>query len=147
MTNTSNFSRFERDLLLRKVWQELDKTVTSEVADKIYDKPAVNGADCGVEARKEVIMDVISSSVNLERLYFVIRSAVMGGLTGLITFVIISLSGVTDFWFLVLIGVMMFLVSLVFSRFLDKPIVVLSGWIVNFLDDHPRAKGFVLNNF
>jgi hypothetical protein len=51
------------------------------------------------------------------------------------------------FFVLVLLGVLVFGFSLVFIPFFDKPIVLLSDFIVKLLEKYPKAKAFVLNHF
>ena len=84
------------DELMTAIEIELDQIVTKEVCDSVYEveKPkgkstAEMGAEC--KTRKDAIISVISSSVCLERLYFIIRSSVMGIITGLLTYAVISI--------------------------------------------------------
>ena len=89
-------------------------------------------------------MGVISSSVNLERLYFIIRSSIMGGITGILTFSIISLLKITGFPQLVFLGIFLFIVSLIASRVFDKSVVRLSNMIISYLGKHKKIKEFIL---
>ena len=100
-----------------------------------------------VRAEETVIVNVIANSVNLERLYFIIRSSIMGLITGVFTFSIISVLKVTDFWLLVFLGLVGFVVSLLVSRVLDKSIVQVCNKAIFYLKRHKRAQDFILKRF
>ena len=141
----------EEDELMLAVQIELDQVVTKEVCDAVYE--TANSSPQGLtkqkldsecKSRKSVIMNVIAGSVSLERLYFIIRSSIMGVITGLLTFAIISIFDVTDFGKLVFLGVFIFIISLVTSRFFDKPIVKICSKTILFLRKHNRIKNVIL---
>ena len=141
----------ENDELLLAVTIELDKAVTKEVCDAVYETAALppqkltpQNLDAECKTRKTVIMGVISCSVNLERLYFIIRSSIMGGITGIVTFSIISLLKITGFPQLVFLGIFLFIVSLIASRVFDKSVVRLSNMIISYLGKHKKIKEFIL---
>ena len=144
----------ENDELMLAVQIELDRTVTKEVCDAVYETASLlpqekteQKLDSECKTRKDVIMGVIANSVSLERLYFIIRSSVMGGITGIFTFTIISLLRITAFFDLVLLGIAGFVISLVFSRFLDRSLVWVSHLAVIYLKRHKRIADIVLKNF
>ena len=117
----------EDDELMLAIQIELDKAVTKEVCDAVYETASLpleekteQKLDNECKSRKSVIMNVIANSVNLERLYFIIRSSIMGLITGLLTFAIISILDITDFLKLSFLGIFIFIISLVTSRVLDK---------------------------
>lgn len=137
------------DELMVAIQLELDRIVSEEVCDTIYEKAVFTKS--GIKEinneclrRKNVIMNVIADSVGLQRLYFIIRSSIMGGIAGLLTFVIISIFRVIDFLSLILIGLIVFVISLVISRIADKPIVKLSQKIIFLLKKHNRIKEVIL---
>ncbi|MCW4025067.1 MAG: hypothetical protein NWF01_08540 [Candidatus Bathyarchaeota archaeon] len=144
-------SGFKKDKLMLAIQVEIDKIVTKEVCDAIYDSPipktenARRFKDKTCLSRKTAIMKVISASVNVERLYFIIRSSIMGAITGVLTYAVISIFAVTNFFTLVLLGILFFVVSLFLSRFLDKPIVDLSYKIIAYLKRHRQIRRLVLN--
>lgn len=138
------------DELMVAIELELDRVVDKEVCDVVFDNantiqsdgPEKMENEC--QQRKSVIMNVFANSISLQRLYFIVRSSIMGGITGLLTFVIISVLRVTDFPLLVLIGLIVFVVSLALSRIADKPIVKLSQKIVQLLQKHNRIRDIIL---
>jgi hypothetical protein len=145
---------FEKDKLMLAIQVELYKIVTQEVCDAIYEspiKPKTEKArilkDKTCLSRKAAIMKVILASVNVERLYFIIRSSIMGAITGVLTYAVISIFAVTNFFTLVLLGILFFVVSLFLSRFLDKPIVNVSYKIIAYLKRHRQIRRLVLSRF
>jgi len=151
---TRNREASEDDELMLAVQIELDKVVTKEVCDAVYETASLGPQErtqqkleneC--QTRKTVIMGVIADSVGLERLYFIVRSSVMGGLTGLFTFIIISLLRVTSFVDLIIIGIAGFVLSLLLSRLFDKPLVRISNLAITYLKRHKRISEIILKNF
>ncbi|MCW4003361.1 MAG: hypothetical protein NWE95_05555 [Candidatus Bathyarchaeota archaeon] len=138
------------DELMVAIELELNEVVSKEVCDAVYENVSVTqkedqkelNSEC--QQRKSVIMNIIANSVSLQRLYFIVRSSIMGGITGLLTFIIISILRVTDFPILVLIGIVVFFVSLALSRIADKPIVKISQKIVQLLKKHSRIRSIIL---
>ncbi len=144
----------EDDALMAAVQIELDRMVTKEVCEAVYEVASLRPEektkqklDNECETRRNVIVDIIANSVSLERLYFIIRSAIMGGITGIFTFSIISLLSITNFLELVLLGIIAFVVALIASRVLDKSIVRFCNLAIFYLKKHERAKNFILKRF
>jgi len=151
---TFNADGETEDELMLAIQVELDEIVSKEVCDSVYESAYVNPAlqgksqeelEAECQNRKGAIMNVISSSVCMQRLYFIIRSSIMGIITGLLTYTIISLFLITNFFVLVLLGLFTFVVSLVLSRFLDAQIIMVSNIILRYLDRYERARAFILN--
>ncbi len=140
----------EDDELMLAVQIELDKAVTKEVCDAVYETASLppeektaQKLDHECESRKNVIMNVIANSINLERLYFIIRSSIMGLITGILTFSIISVLKITDFFQLIFLGLAIFIISLVASRVLDKSVVKICNKAIFYLRKHKRIKNFI----
>ncbi len=141
-----------QDELLLAIQVELDDVVSREVCESVYESkkpdlqektPAELEAEC--KSRKDAIMNVVSSQINLQRLYFVIRSSIMGFITGLLTYITISTFQITDFFSLVALGTFTFIVSLVISRFFDNRIVSVCNLILKYLERYPQLRTFILN--
>jgi hypothetical protein len=144
----------EGDELMIAVQLDLDKIVTKEVCDAVYETAALSTQevdkqllDKECKGRKDVITGVIANSVNLQRLYFIVRSSIMGGITGLLTYSIISLFKITDFFALVFLGIIVFFVSLAVSRIMDRPVVRISNLTILYLSRHKKIKDFILRRF
>ncbi len=151
---TYNSNGETEDELMLAIQVELDEIVSKEVCDSVYESASANPAlqgktreelDAECQNRKGAIMNVISSTVCMQRLYFIIRSSVMGVITGLLTYTLISIFLITSFFALVLLGLFTFAVSLLLSRLLDSPIIKVSNWILKYLDKYQRARAFILN--
>jgi hypothetical protein len=82
----------------------------------------------------------------LQRLYFVIRSLIMGILSGVIGLVFIIVLGSINFANGIILGVFSFAFSLVVSRFFDKQIVSITEDVVTFLGKHQRLRDIAINH-
>ncbi|MCL1976969.1 MAG: hypothetical protein FWG55_02500 [Candidatus Bathyarchaeota archaeon] len=140
-----------KDELIRVIQVKLDQIVSKEVCDAVYEshsrevkEKSSEELDQECKTRKNAIINVISSSVCLERLYFVIRTSIMGLMTGLLTYAVISIFGITNFFDLILLGIFAFIVSLMASRYFDGPIVKVCHFILKYLDRHQRLRVFIL---
>lgn len=152
MTLKTN-GRTEDELMLA-IQVDLEEIVSKEICDSVYESayvdPALQGKsqeelDAECQNRKEAIMNVISASVCMQRLYFIIRSSIMGVITGLLTYSLISIFLITDFFALVLLGFFTFAVSLLLSRLLDAQIITVSNIILRYLERFERTRAFILN--
>jgi cytochrome c biogenesis protein CcdA len=138
-----------KDGLLVIAKEEYDKIVTEEVCSAVYESAIVSKKskaelDAEYKHRTNVIENVISSSVCLQRFYFIIRSSVIGLITGLLTYAVISIFFVTNFFELMVLGVIVFVGSLVFSRVFDKTIIKISSAAVLYLKKHQRLRSLIL---
>lgn len=142
------------DELMLAIQVDLEEIVSKEICESVYESayvdPALQGKsqeelDAECQNRKEAIMNVVSASVCMQRLYFIIRSSIMGVITGLLTYSLISIFLITDFFALVLLGLFTFAVSLLLSRLLDAQIITVSNIILRYLDKFERTRAFILN--
>ena len=127
------------DELILAMHEELER-VFSE------DKCEVDTAKVKREKQKRVMMDMVMSSVRTQRLYFVVRSAIMSLVSALITFIIVGYLGIIDVVQAVFLGIFLFVGSLIVSRLFDRQIVKVSKKIIRVLDRHKRARAFILKN-
>lgn len=132
------------DELVRAMREELERAFVEEKCDVVHAEDSVADADAECEKRKRTMMGVLAASVRTQRLYFVIRSAVMSLISALITFIVVWYLGTIGVAQAVFLGVFLFVASLVVSRLFDKQIVNLSKRIISFLSRHKRARTFVL---
>jgi len=84
---------------------------------------------------------------DVNRLYFVIRSWIMGQIGGLIFLSIVWFLGSIDFFQAIMIGAFVFVISLIISRLLDRYINKGTRRILRFLSKHTRIKRFILKYF
>ena len=127
------------DELILAMHEELERAFSE-------DKCEVDTAKVKREKQKRVMMDMVMSSVRTQRLYFVVRSAIMSLVSALITFIIVGYLGIIDVVQAVFLGIFLFVGSLIVSRLFDRQIVKVSKKIIRVLDRHKRARAFILNN-
>jgi hypothetical protein len=82
-----------------------------------------------------------------QRLYFIIRSVIMGILSASVTSLFILYFGSINIRLQVVLGIFTFVFSLAVSRLLDVQIVKATKMVVAFLSNHKSLRDFVLNHF
>lgn len=135
------------DELIRAMREELEKALAEEECDAIHAEDKVAYADTDCEKRKRTMMSLLAASVRTQRLYFVVRSAIMSLMSALITLIVVWYLGTIGVAQAVFLGIFLFVASLVVSRLFDKQIVKASTKIVRVLNRHSRASKFVLKKF
>jgi len=96
---------------------------------------------------KKAVIKALLLSTWQQRLYFIIRSFIMGILSASVTFLVILYLGSINVRLQVVLGMFTFVFSLFVSRLLDVQIVRATKAIVDFLGYHKRLRDFVLNHF
>ena len=122
----------DKDELVLALREELEKALDKEQGDAAY------------RTVPNTIMGVLAGSVRIQRLYFVIRSVIMGLISALIYFLVVWFLGRIDAGQAAILGIFVFVISLVVSRLFDGQIVGVSQDIVGFLSKHKRLRTFVL---
>ena len=140
------------DALIQAMQEELDRILMNEVCESIKiekgtDKVSQKELDSECEKRKNSVLKILNKSVRTQRLYFVLRSLLMGLISALITFSMILYLGAIDFVQAVFLGIFVFVFSLVFTRLFDEQIVSVSMKIISFLEKHNRLRSIVLKTF
>jgi hypothetical protein len=96
---------------------------------------------------KKAVIKALLISTWLQRLYFVIRSLIMGILSASVTFLFILFLGSINIRLQIVLGMFTFVFSLAVSRLLDVQIVKDTKKVVAFLGNHKSLRDFVLNHF
>jgi hypothetical protein len=96
---------------------------------------------------KRAVIKALLVSTWQQRLYFIIRSFIMGILGASVTFLFILYFGSINFRLQIVLGMFTFVFSLAVSRLLDVQIVKATKTIVDFLGNHKSLRDFVLNHF
>ena len=140
------------DELILSVIEELDRKIRAQVYEDLKISESSENtertkADLECERRKTVALEVLISSVQIQRLYFVVRSVILGLFSAILTLGTIAVLGTIDLIQAIILGVFVFTFSLVASRLLDKQIVKVSRKIVSILSKRKRIRDFVLKNF
>jgi hypothetical protein len=82
-----------------------------------------------------------------QRLYFIIRSVIMGLISASVAFLIILFFGSISAKLEIGLGVFSFMFSLTVSRLLDVPIVKVTKLVLVLLNKHKNLRDFVLKHF
>ena len=96
---------------------------------------------------KRAVIKVLLLSTWLQRLYFIIRSFLMASISSLITIGFVSYFGTIGTTLALIIGMIVFVVSLVITRFFDVQIVKATKSIVMHLGSHRTLRDFIMNHF
>ena len=106
-------------------------------------------APAGAErnAGKQALVQALLLSVWHQRLYFIVRSFIMGILGASLTLVYLLIFHSINFILEIPLGIFSFVFTLATSRLLDVEIVKATRIIVDFLASHKSLRDFVLSHF
>ena len=109
----------------------------------------VDEAATGTErnAEKRAIIQALLLSMWHQRLYFIVRSFIMGVLGASLTLVVVLIFGSINLIQEIPLGIFSFVFTLATSRLLDVQIVKATRMIVDFLRNHESLRDFVLSHF
>ena len=96
---------------------------------------------------KQALARALLLSVWHQRLYFIVRSFIMGLLGALLTLVFVLIFGSLNLVLEIPLGIFSFIFTLATSRLLDVQIVKATRIIVDFLANHKSLRDFVLSHF
>jgi len=154
----------EIDEIAQRILSELESATSKDLSDAHYAKmilhlsdvhytkrilQQIGSATSGAESEigKRAVIKVLLFSTWLQRLYFIIRSFLMGEIGGGITFIFIwylhSIDAVTMF----IIGIPVFALTLVITRLFDAQIAQATRKIVELVASHRTFRDFIMNHF
>ena len=96
---------------------------------------------------KQAVIRALLVSTWHQRLYFIVRSFIMGILGALLTLTFVLIFGSINLLLEIPLGMFSFVFTLAASRLLDVQIVKATRIIVDFLGNHGSLRDFVLNHF
>jgi len=96
-------------------------------------------------SKKEIIKLLLAMG-NLNKIYFIVRSAIMTLISGLAFLIATILLGTIGALQVVIIGLLCFIISLFISRLTDRLINRGTNLIIRLLDRHERLKEDILRN-
>ena len=154
----------EVDEIAQKIMSKIERTSSKELAEsdemiKILHLTNVHHAKTLLQhmdeaptrperdVGKKAVIRALLLSTWLQRLYFIIRSFIMGILSASVTFLFILSLGSINIRLQVVLGMFTFVFSLAVSRLFDVQIVKATKKIVAFLGNHKSLRDFVLNHF
>ena len=99
------------------------------------------------EIEKRAVIKVLLFSTWLQRLYFIIRSYIMGLIASVVTFLFIlylgTINAITFYFF----GIFTFALSLVITRLFDAQLTKATKKIVEIMASHRTVRDFIMNHF
>ena len=154
----------EVDEIAQKIMTEIEHAKSKELADsdemiKILHLVNTSNAKALLEhaaeaptkqerdiGKKAVVKALLVSTWHT-RLYFIIRSFIMGLLSASLTLVFVLIFHAITLTLEIPLGIFSFIFSLAVSRLLDVQIVKATKTITNYLSDHKSLRNFILNHF
>ena len=116
-------------------------------AKGILQKIGVEKSGAENELEKRAVIKVLLFSTWLQRLYFIIRSFLMGLISAAVTYLIIWYLGSINVIGSIIIGTCVFVLSLVVTRIFDTQITQASKKIVEIMASHKTARDFIMKHF
>ncbi len=160
----SSINDKEIDKISQKITAEIERTNSKDLAESdemikilhltnvhhaktllqhVDEAPARPERDVG---KKAVIKALLVSTWH-QRLYFIIRSAIMGLVGASVTFLFILIFGSIGFTLEIVLGMFTFVLSLAVTRLFDVQLVKVTKLALEFLNDHEGLRDFVLKHF
>jgi len=157
----------EIDEIAQRILKELETASATNLSDARYAKKILHLADIhyakrvlkqigsitkqssGTESdiEKKAVIKVLLFSTWLQRLYFIIRSYIMGLIASALTFLFIlflgSINAITFYFF----GIFTFALSLVITRLFDVQLTQATKKIVEIMASHRTVRDFIMNHF
>jgi len=99
------------------------------------------------EIEKKAVIKVLLFSTWLQRLYFIIRSFLMGQVGAALTYLIIFYLGTINVVGSIIIGAFVFVFSLVITRLFDAQITQATKKIVELMANHRTIRDFIMKHF
>jgi hypothetical protein len=127
----------------KKILQLSDLHHTKRLLQEIEN--VSSGKVCIIE--KKAVIKALLLSTWLQRLYFIIRAALMSVLGAVITFFYVSFFGEIGVVLAIIMGVLIFIIGLIVTRLFDNQIVKITKYIVRVLGNHRRIREFIMNHF
>ena len=127
----------------KKILQLSDLDYTKNLFHEIESVPS--GLERVVE--KRAVIQALLLSTWLQRLYFIIRSALISVLGAVVTFFYVSFFGEIGVVLAIVMGTLIFIVGLIVTRLFDPQIVKVTKYIVRLLGHHKKIREFIMNHF
>jgi len=153
----------EVDKIAQRILLELESASSTDLSDARYAKMMLHLSDAryakGVlqkisdksgaenELEKRAMIKVLLFSTWLQRLYFIIRSFLMGLTSAAVTYLIIWYLGSINVLGSIIIGTFVFVFSLAVTRLFDTQITQATKKIVDFMTSHRAVRDFIMKHF
>ena len=140
------------DEIVHRIMNQLEGAKSRDLAHADYAKIILDqiesvssGVECELE--KRAVIKVLLASTWSQRLYFIIRSFIMGQIGALITLGYIFYFGSIDFIGGFIMGMVVFVASLSISSLFDEQIIRGTKKIVGYLGRHGGVRDFIMKYF
>jgi ABC-type multidrug transport system fused ATPase/permease subunit len=154
----------EIDEIAQRILLELESASSSDLSDARYAKMMLRLSDVhyakGVlqkiggdrsgaenELEKRAVIKVLLFSTWLQRLYFIIRSFLMGLISAAVTYLIIWYLGSINVIGSIIIGTFVFVLSLAATRLFDTQITQATKKLVELMASHRAIRDFIMKHF
>jgi ABC-type multidrug transport system fused ATPase/permease subunit len=154
----------EIDEISQRILLELESASSTDLSDARYARMMLRLSDAhyakGVlqkiggdksgaenELEKRAVIKVLLFSTWLQRLYFIIRSFLMGLISAAVTYLIIWYLGSINVIGSIIIGTFVFVFSLVVTRLFDTQITQATKKIVELMTSHRAIRDFIMKHF
>lgn len=151
--------------IAQRILLELESASSTDLSDLRYAKRILHLADIHYarsvlqqigakhssgtenEIEKRAVIKVLLFSTWLHRLYFIIRSFIMGLIGGAITFLFIFSVGTINAVTGIIFGIFVFGLSLVITRMFDTQLTQATKKIVEIMASHKSSRDFIMKYF
>jgi ABC-type Fe3+-siderophore transport system permease subunit len=99
------------------------------------------------EIEKKAVIKVLLFSTWLHRVYFIIRSFLMGIISASVTYLIVWYLGSINVIESIIIGTFVFVLSLALTRIFDTQITQATKKIVELMSNHRAIRDFIMKHF
>lgn len=154
----------EIDKIAQRILLELESASSTDLSDAHYAKMMLHLSDAhyakGVlqkisgdksgaenELEKRAMIKVLLFSTWLQRLYFIIRSFLMGLLSAAVTYLVIWYLGSINVIGSIILGTFAFVFSLAATRLFDTQITQATKKIVELMTSHRGIRDFIMKHF
>jgi hypothetical protein len=154
----------EIDEISQRILLELESASSADLSDARYAKMMLRLSDAhyakGVlqkisgdksgaenELEKRAVIKVLLFSTWLQRLYFIIRSFLMGLISAGVTYLIVWYLGSINVIGSIIIGTFVFVLSLAVTRLFDTQITQVTKKIVEIMASHSAIRDFIMKHF
>jgi hypothetical protein len=167
--NAAKIERVDAEIeeISQRILLELETASSKDLSEVSYAKMMLHLSDIGYAKRvlnqiesvkkhskkdesdieKRAVIKVLLFSTWLQRLYFIIRSLLMGLLGTALTFLFVGYVGVIDAIGTIVLGMAVFVTSLVVTRSFDVYITKATKKIIELLAGHRKVRNFIMNHF
>jgi hypothetical protein len=153
------------DEIAQRILLEVEGAKSSDLSDVRYAKKILHLADIHYtkhllqqietkntdraesEIEKRAVIKALLFSTWLQRLYFIIRSALMGVISAVATFLFILALGTINAVTGIIFGIFVFAFSLVITRLLDVQLTQITKKIVEIMASHKTVRELIMNHF